>query len=254
MPPPGIEPATPCFLACPSNHSAIGKNIDKLLEHLQYFLIKRYYKNYVSCARDIYKIKMNEHCSLTVLWLIPFNYKMNYTKEEFFTSYMSMTKYDIYSFLFIIVYIVCIIIYLLILYVHVALYITHLLDTGASSHTVNAAVYSIKWAHEISAIRQTMLSLNQSKSPLKGSLENPLRGRILWTLAFCSSFAVPMRTMQTYWRYEMSPWFWLHLQVFSDLMNSVIYNAKTLLFMTIILLWKFLNAKMISTDRETKFW
>ena len=24
MPPPGIEPATPCFPACPSNHSAIG--------------------------------------------------------------------------------------------------------------------------------------------------------------------------------------------------------------------------------------
>ena len=23
MPPPGIEPATPCILACPSNHSAI---------------------------------------------------------------------------------------------------------------------------------------------------------------------------------------------------------------------------------------
>ena len=24
MPPPGIEPATPCYPACPSNHSAIG--------------------------------------------------------------------------------------------------------------------------------------------------------------------------------------------------------------------------------------
>ena len=42
MPPPGIEPATPCFLACPSNHSAIGRDIDMLLELLQYFLIKRY--------------------------------------------------------------------------------------------------------------------------------------------------------------------------------------------------------------------
>ena len=40
MPPPGIEPATPCFLACPSNHSAIGRDIDMLLELLQYFLIK----------------------------------------------------------------------------------------------------------------------------------------------------------------------------------------------------------------------
>ena len=42
---------------------------------------------------------------------------MIYTKEELFMSYMSMTIYNIYSFLFIIIYIVCIIIYLLILYV-----------------------------------------------------------------------------------------------------------------------------------------
>ena len=42
---------------------------------------------------------------------------MIYTKEDFFMSDMLMTIYDIYSFLFIIVYIVCIIIYLLILYV-----------------------------------------------------------------------------------------------------------------------------------------
>ena len=42
---------------------------------------------------------------------------MIYTKVEFFMCYMSMTKYDIYSYLFIIVYIVCIIIYLLISYV-----------------------------------------------------------------------------------------------------------------------------------------
>ena len=67
MPLPGIEPATPCFLACPSNHSAIGRDIDMLLELLQYFFIKRYYKNYVSFAKHIQKIKMNEHCSLTVL-------------------------------------------------------------------------------------------------------------------------------------------------------------------------------------------
>ena len=46
MPPPGIEPATPCFPVCPSNHSAIGRDIDMLLELLQYFLKNRYYKNY----------------------------------------------------------------------------------------------------------------------------------------------------------------------------------------------------------------
>ncbi|XP_068241428.1 integrase/recombinase xerD homolog [Palaemon carinicauda] len=33
--------------------------------------------------------------------------------------------------------------------VHVALYITHLLDSGASYSSVNSAVYSIKWMHEI---------------------------------------------------------------------------------------------------------
>ena len=40
MPPPGIEPATPCFLACHSNRSAIGRDINMLLELLQYFFIK----------------------------------------------------------------------------------------------------------------------------------------------------------------------------------------------------------------------
>ena len=40
MPPPGIEPATPRFLACHSNHSAIGRDIDMLFELLQYFLLQ----------------------------------------------------------------------------------------------------------------------------------------------------------------------------------------------------------------------
>ena len=53
MPPSGIEPATPCFPACHSNHSAIGRDIDILLELLQYLLIKRHYKNNVLCARDM---------------------------------------------------------------------------------------------------------------------------------------------------------------------------------------------------------
>ena len=33
--------------------------------------------------------------------------------------------------------------------IHVALYITHLLNSGATYHSVNSAVYGIKWAHEI---------------------------------------------------------------------------------------------------------
>ena len=57
MPPPGIEPATPCFLACPSNHLAIGRDIDMSLELLQYFLIKRYYKNYGSVPVDFLRSK-----------------------------------------------------------------------------------------------------------------------------------------------------------------------------------------------------
>ena len=43
-------------------------------------------------------------------------------KRRFFMSYMSMTIYNIYSFLFIIVNIVCIIIYLLILYVGILVF------------------------------------------------------------------------------------------------------------------------------------
>ena len=33
--------------------------------------------------------------------------------------------------------------------IHVALYITHLLDSGASCNTINSAVYSIKWADRL---------------------------------------------------------------------------------------------------------
>ena len=53
MPPPGIEPATPFFPARHSNHSAIGRDINMLLELLQYSLIKQYYKNDVSYAKDM---------------------------------------------------------------------------------------------------------------------------------------------------------------------------------------------------------
>ena len=52
MPPPGIEPATPCFSACPSNHSAIGAVDDMRIKLLQYFFTLRYYKNSsVWCAK-----------------------------------------------------------------------------------------------------------------------------------------------------------------------------------------------------------
>lgn len=35
---------------------------------------------------------------------------------------------------------------------HVALYLTHLLQNGSSQHPVNAAVYAIKWAHECAGL------------------------------------------------------------------------------------------------------
>lgn len=34
--------------------------------------------------------------------------------------------------------------------VHIALYITHLLDLGATCSTINSVIYSIKWVHEMS--------------------------------------------------------------------------------------------------------
>ena len=36
--------------------------------------------------------------------------------------------------------------------IHVALYLTHLLQTGASQHPVNNAVYAIKWAHNCAGL------------------------------------------------------------------------------------------------------
>ena len=36
--------------------------------------------------------------------------------------------------------------------IHVALYLTHLLQKGASQHTVNNAVYAIKWAHNCAGL------------------------------------------------------------------------------------------------------
>ena len=33
--------------------------------------------------------------------------------------------------------------------IHVALYLTHLLEAGSSQHPVNSAIYGIKWAHEM---------------------------------------------------------------------------------------------------------
>ena len=37
-------------------------------------------------------------------------------------------------------------------HIHVAIYITHLLDSNCSVHTISAAAYSIKWAHDINGL------------------------------------------------------------------------------------------------------
>ena len=47
MPPLGIKPATPCFPACPSNHSAIGVIEDLRIKILQYLFTLRFYKNWI---------------------------------------------------------------------------------------------------------------------------------------------------------------------------------------------------------------
>ena len=36
--------------------------------------------------------------------------------------------------------------------IHVALYLTHILDSGASCNVVNQAVYAIKWAHNLNGL------------------------------------------------------------------------------------------------------
>ena len=43
--------------------------------------------------------------------------------------------------------------------VHVALYLTHLLEQGCSYHVVNSAIYSIKWAHNINGLSDPTQSM-----------------------------------------------------------------------------------------------
>ena len=84
MPPPGIELATPCFPAYPSNHSAIGAVEDKWIKLLQYLFTLRYYKNLVWCAKGYIEKENINHCLLTVSWLIPSKYEMINTREAIY--------------------------------------------------------------------------------------------------------------------------------------------------------------------------
>ena len=105
-----------CFPACTSNPSATETVDDLILELLQYLLTLRYYKNSVPCAKAyrenenkiIADLQFGDWYHLHTRWLTQ--------KKTFILSYVSMTIYNIYSFLLIIVYIFCIIICFLILY------------------------------------------------------------------------------------------------------------------------------------------
>ena len=99
-----------CFPACTSNPSATETVDDLILELLQYLLTLRYYKNSVPCAKGyrenenkiIADLQFGDWYHLHTRWLTQ--------KKTFILSYVSMTIYNIYSFLLIIVYIFCIII------------------------------------------------------------------------------------------------------------------------------------------------
>ena len=105
-----------CFPACTSNPSATETVDNLILELLQYLLTLRYYKNPVPCAKGyrenenkiIADLQFGDWYHLHTRWLTQ--------KKTFILSYVSMTIYNIYSFLLIIVYIFCIIICFLILY------------------------------------------------------------------------------------------------------------------------------------------
>ena len=107
---------TICFPACTSNPSATETVDDLILELLQYLLTLRYYKNSVPYAKGyrenenkrIADLQFGDWYHLNTRWLTQ--------KKTFILSYVSMTIYNIYSFLLIIVYIFCIIICFLILY------------------------------------------------------------------------------------------------------------------------------------------
>ena len=57
--------------------------------------------------------------------------------------------------------------------IHVAFYLTHLLQTGASKHPVNNAIYAIKWAHNCAGLlfkrlqegKLTMVYTKRNQSP-----------------------------------------------------------------------------------------
>ena len=86
------------------------------LEFFQYLFTLRYYKNSVPCAKGYTENENKIIDNLQFYDLYHLNTRWLTQKKKFIMSYMSMTIYNIYSFLFIIVYIVCLIICFFILY------------------------------------------------------------------------------------------------------------------------------------------
>ena len=90
---------TSCFPACTSNPSATETVDDLILELLQYLLTLRYYKNSLPCAKGyrenenkrIADLQFGDWYHLHTRWLTQ--------KKTFILSYVSMTIYNIYSFL-----------------------------------------------------------------------------------------------------------------------------------------------------------
>ena len=109
----GFEPPTPApfvFQRVPLTPRATETVDDLILELLQYLLTLRYYKNSVPCAKGY---RENENKIIADLqfgdWYHLHTRRLT-QKKTFILPYVSMTIYNIYSFLLIIVYIFCIII------------------------------------------------------------------------------------------------------------------------------------------------
>ena len=107
---------TCCFPACTSNPSATESVNELILELLQYLLTLRTYKNSVPCAKGYRENENKRIADLQSGDWYHLHTRCLTQKKTFILSYVSMTIYNIYSFLLIIVYIFCIIIFFLILY------------------------------------------------------------------------------------------------------------------------------------------
>lgn len=78
--------------------------------------------------------------------------------------------------------------------VHVALYLTHLLNNGSTFHPVSNAIYGIKWAHEINGLRDpttntfvtSILESSKRVAPKKTDKKEPVSTETL--INICETF------------------------------------------------------------------